>query len=105
MADQPITRDQAERILLHVLATEYAPAVERYALVPLTQWQFDALCSFAYNVGAQNLRTSTLLRKLNARDYAGAAAQFDRWVMADGKPLPGLVKRRALERAMFERRA
>jgi len=60
------------------------------------------LVDFTYNLGAGKLASSTLLIKLNAGDYAGAAREFDKWVMAGGKPLPGLVKRRAAERQMFE---
>jgi lysozyme len=67
----------------------------------LTQSQLDALADFVYNVGAGNFRSSTLLRKLNAGDTNGAAAEFDRWVYANGKQLSGLVKRRAAEKALF----
>ena len=56
---------------------------------------------FAYNAGAQNLRTSTLLKKLNAGDYSGASAEFSKWVNGGGKKLPGLVKRREAERQLF----
>lgn len=69
--------------------------------VPLNQNQFDALVSFTFNLGPGNLRKSTLLRKLNARDYAGAADQFLVWNKAGGKVLNGLTKRRAAERALF----
>ena len=66
---------------------------------------FDALVSFAYNVGSgvDGLKTSTLLRKLNGKDYEGAAREFDRWVHGDGKVLPGLVTRRNKEEALFRR--
>lgn len=67
--------------------------------------QIAALISFAYNVGTGALADSTLLRKLRAKDVAGAAAEFDRWNKAGGHVLPGLVKRRAAERALFERKA
>ncbi len=76
--------------------------VARLVKVPLTQGQFDALVSFAFNLGAAALAGSTLLRKLNAGDCAGAAAEFGKWVHADGTVLPGLVTRRARERALFE---
>lgn len=69
--------------------------------VALNDNEFGALTSFAFNLGIGNLRSSTLLKKLNANDRAGAADQFGRWVLAGGKPLPGLVKRRAAERALF----
>lgn len=70
--------------------------------VPITQAQYDALVSFTFNVGGANLRSSTLLRKLNAGDCHGAAAEFPRWNRARGRVLPGLIKRRAAERGMFE---
>jgi hypothetical protein len=69
--------------------------------VPLNPNQFAALVSFAYNLGAEALRKSTLLRLLNNHNYAGAAEQFPRWTYAAGKQLPGLVRRRAAERALF----
>ena len=70
--------------------------------VPLTQGEFDALCSFAYNLGCAALRGSTLLRKLNASDYDGAATEFAKWTHAGGKELPGLVSRRRAEAERFE---
>lgn len=80
----------------------YAQAgVKRYVKVALTQEQYDALVSFAFNVGVGNLASSTLLRKLNAGDCLGAAAEFPRWNRAGGKVLRGLSERRAWEQAMF----
>lgn len=70
---------------------------------PTTQNQFDALCSFAYNVGAGKLASSTLLKKHKAGDHAGAAAEFPKWNKAAGRVMPGLVKRRAAEAALYER--
>ena len=102
LSDRAISQLQADEIM-RVTLREYEAAVRRYVAVPLTQNQFDALVDFAYNAGPQNLRTSTLLKLLNAGDYAGAAAQFDRWVFGAGKKLPGLVKRRKLERRLFEK--
>lgn len=68
----------------------------------LTQGEFDALVSWTYNLGCGNLRNSTLLRKLNACDYDGAAAEFERWTKAGGVELAGLVARREAERERFE---
>lgn len=79
--------------------------VDAYVDAPLESYQFDALCSFVFNLGCQRLKTSTLLKKLNKEDYKGATAEFDRWVMAGGKKLNGLVRRRAAERALFEGKA
>ena len=68
-----------------------------------TDNQFAALVSFCFNVGEGNLRTSTLRRLHLAGDYAGAQAQFSRWTRAAGKVLPGLVKRREAEAALYGR--
>lgn len=69
--------------------------------VALNDNQFGALVSFTFNLGINNLRTSTLLQKLNQSDYAGASNEFPRWVKAGGNVLPGLVKRRQAEQALF----
>lgn len=66
-----------------------------------TQQQFDAMTSFAYNVGLNNLQTSTLLKMHKAGDYVGAQGQFGRWNKAAGKVLPGLTRRRAAEAALY----
>lgn len=76
-------------------------AVTRLVKVTLTQGQFDALVLFAYNVGEANLKSSTLLRMLNAGDYEGASKQFARWNKNDGKVMRGLVRRRAAEQCLF----
>ncbi|SDH08832.1 lysozyme [Paraburkholderia phenazinium] len=76
-------------------------AVNGLVHVVVNQNQFDSLCDFVYNVGAGNFRSSTLLRLLNAGDFAGAAQQFARWNLAAGHVLPGLVARRAAEQALF----
>ena len=70
--------------------------------VPITQGEFDALCSFVFNLGCARLRVSTLLRKLNDSDYDGAAAEFKRWNKAGGTVLAGLTRRRVAEVALFE---
>ena len=100
-ADAPITRERGDALMLHTLG-EFARQVDAMVRVPLTQGQYDALTDFAYNAGAGALRDSTLLRKLNAGDYSGAAAEFDRWVYGGGQRLGGLVTRRAAERKLFE---
>ena len=69
--------------------------------VPLTQTQYDALCSFIYNVGGGAFRASTMLRLLNNGDYEGAKGQFARWNKSDGKVLAGLVRRREAEAELF----
>jgi GH24 family phage-related lysozyme (muramidase) len=80
---------------------KFENSVNSLVKVPLTQNQFDALVSFSYNVGASNLATSTLLKKLNAKDYKGAAAEFPKWNKAGGKVMNGLTKRRNAEMELF----
>jgi lysozyme len=94
------TEQQADRYLAHDLQ-EFERAVAAMVTVPVTSNQFSALVSLAYNIGIGALKKSTLLRLLNAGDYAGAANQFPRWNRGGGRILPGLVKRRAAERALF----
>lgn len=99
-AGDAITGQQADAFLREdVQVAELA--VNTNVKVKLTQGQFDALMSFVFNLGSGNFVKSTLLKKLNAGDYAGAADEFGRWINAGGKPLTGLIKRRAAEREMF----
>ena len=97
---QPLSLAAAKE-LLRKDAARFEQAVRTEVTVPLTQQQFDSLVSFAFNVGAGNLRGSTLLRKLNAADYAAARGEFAKWNKAGGQVLPGLVRRRAAEAQMF----
>lgn len=97
-----MTIDQAtaDRLLKTGLVG-YENDVLKVAKVKLTHGQFDALVSFAYNVGSRALSTSTLLKKLNDGDIKGAADEFLRWNKAGGKVLNGLTRRREAERALF----
>ncbi|WP_419686140.1 lysozyme [Serratia marcescens] len=95
-----IDQATADRIL-KCGVVQYEQGVNQLVKVRITQGQFDALVSFAYNLGLRSLSTSTLLQKLNDGDKQGAADQFGRWVNAGGKRLDGLVARRAAEREMF----
>lgn len=99
-AGMAIDAATAERLLVCGVA-QFEQGVERLVAVTATQGQFDALVSFAYNLGLRALENSTLLRRLNAGDRQGAADQFGRWVNAGGVRLDGLVARRAAERALF----
>lgn len=99
-AGMTISAEQAERMLQNDIA-RFEPQIEHLVNVELSQSQWDALMSFTYNLGAANLESSTLLKRLNAGNYAGAAEQFPRWNKAGGQVLSGLTKRRAAERAMF----
>jgi lysozyme len=96
-----ITEAEAEEILRADLDF-FENIIEKNVKVPLSQNQFDALVSFAMNNRVKSFLESTLLRYLNKKDYKGAAQQFNRWIYANGKPLNGLIKRRAKEREVFE---
>jgi len=76
-------------------------AVNAGVSVPISQAQFDALVFFAFNVGAGAFTKSTLLRKLNAGDAAGAAAEFARWNKSGGVVSPILIARRDAEERLF----
>lgn len=99
-----ITRAQAEALLRADLI-DFAAGVLRLVRVPLDDGAFGALVSFAFNAGLGNLGQSTLLRRLNAGDFAGAAEQFLVWnkgrVRGVLTELPGLTRRRRAERALF----
>jgi lysozyme len=97
---QTFTEAEGEAILRQDLANTEA-TVKQLVKVPLNENQYGALVSFVFNVGGGNFATSTLLRLLNAGEYAQAASQFARWNLAAGKVLPGLVTRRAAEATLF----
>lgn len=94
------TPEQAKAYFKHDLA-KFEKTVNQSVTVPLTQNQFDALVSLTYNIGSGAFKSSTLLKLLNKVDYQGAADQFLAWKKAGGKVLPGLVRRREAERALF----
>lgn len=95
-----ITEERAEELLREDLE-RFEKHVEKKSDVELTQYQFDALVSFTYNVGPTNLSRSTLLKKLNECDFIGAANEFPRWNKAAGKVMRGLTNRRNAERLVF----
>lgn len=95
------TQEQADQWLLEDLG-DAENCVNKLVTVPMTQGEFDALVSFAYNLGCMALRGSTLLRKLNASDYDGAAEEFKKWNHQGKEVLAGLTKRRTAEQELFE---
>lgn len=107
-----ITQELADKFLIDDV-WQFEREVESLVHVPVTQGQFDALVSFAFNVGSdidedtipEGLGDSTLLRRLNAGDVAGAAAEFGKWnkVRKKGQLVVerGLTRRRAAERELF----
>lgn len=76
-------------------------AVNKHVKVTLTQPQYDALCSFVYNLGATNFRRSTLLKRLNEGNFAAAANELLRWDKQGKQVLRGLTRRREAERELF----
>lgn len=97
-----ITKERAMEILRSDVATA-ENTVNKLVKVPLNQNQFDALVSFVFNIGETQFASSTLLSKLNNRDYNSVPNQLNRWVHGSGKKLPGLINRRRDEGDLFER--
>jgi lysozyme len=96
-----VTQEQADAWLKRALDKANL-ALHRLVNCPLKQHQEDALTSFIYNCGEFSFEKSTLRKHVNCGRIEDATKEFDKWVNGDGKKLPGLVKRRAAERAMFE---
>jgi len=95
--DTLASREEAEALFARVLKS-YESGVDALTRDDLAQYEFDALVSFAYNVGVQALASSTLIRRVNERaEQEEIARQFARWVYADGEVLQGLVLRRRAE--------
>ena len=94
------TQEQADTWLMEDIQTAAAD-VNRLVTVTLTQSEFDALTDFCFNAGGGNFESSTMLKLLNASDYSGAAAQFERWDYAGGVQVAGLLRRRQAEEAEF----
>lgn len=101
MEGDVITEQQAYDFLRHDLAFA-EQKVDSYTTDDIDQSQFDSLVSFAYNVGVNALKGSTLLKKVNVNpDDPSIKAQFEKWVYAAGKILPGLVRRRKSEAWLY----
>ena len=99
-----INEDEGEQLLRKDLS-ETESAINRLVTVPITQNQYDALVSFVFNIGVSAFAGSTLLKKLNAGDYEGAALEFPRWryvtVEGEKKESAGLLARRETEQNIF----
>ncbi len=101
MADVSITEEQGTELLQSMLVN-FEKYVDSYCRDDINQNQFDALVSFAYNLGPANLKSSTLLKKVNANpEDETIRAEFMKWVKAGGKTLQGLVKRRTAEADLY----
>jgi lysozyme len=95
-----ITRQRALELLM-ADAANARNSVRRLIKVPLNQQQLDALISFTFNCGGGSLTVSTLRARLNRGEYAAVPHELDKWVFSSGKRLPGLVRRRKAEGALF----
>jgi len=98
---QEITQDEAEDMLASELG-EYEGYISDMVECDLEQCQFDALVAWVYNLGPTNLRSSTMLKRLNKKDFDDVPNQIKRWDKAGGKVLAGLVRRREAESLLFE---
>ena len=95
-----INKEEADYLLQEEMI-EYESYINDFVEVPLNQNQFDALCSWVYNLGPTNLKNSTMLRVLNEEKYADVPQEIKRWNKAGGEVLDGLIKRREAEAKMF----
>jgi lysozyme len=101
--EEPLLGDAAERLLQQDIAPK-AAAVNRYVRVPLFQGQFDGVLSWTYNLGEGALKSSTMLKKINAARHEEVPGQMRRWNRAGGKVLKGLERRREAEAALYQMR-
>jgi len=96
-----ITQDEAEELLIKDLEV-FEKAVNDAVKVAMVQCQFDALVSWTFNLGPGNLNSSTMLKKLNGREFDEVSEQMKRWNKANGKTLDGLIRRREAEALLYE---
>lgn len=97
LTDQQISREAAERLLFLTISRDYMPAVLRLCPSIGSAARLAALTDFTFNLGAGNLRQSTLRKRVNAGDWESVPGELMRWTKGGGRVLPGLVKRRAAE--------
>lgn len=103
LRDQSITASQADELLMLTLRRDYLPGVLRLSPSLADKPQaLGAIVDFAYNLGVSKYGGSTLRKRIDAGDMAGARVELSRWVRGGGKVLPGLVARRAAESALLE---
>ena len=100
-ADNRLFTKEEVDVLLRTDLARFERGVLRYCTVPLTQFEFDSLVSFSFNLGLGVLQRSTLRQKLNRQDYEAAAKELLRYDKVGGKPLKGLTRRRQAEYALF----
>lgn len=101
LTDPAITKEKAEELLKFLLES-YEKSVDSFCRDDISQNQFDALVSFAYNCGVNNLKSSTLLKKVNANpNDPTIKVEFLKWNKASGRVLAGLTKRRQAEADLY----
>lgn len=101
LKDKEITKEEADKLFLDTLK-QYELAVDAFCRDDINQNQFDALVSFAYNLGPQALKSSTLLKKVNKNpNDKTISIEFLKWINAGGKPLKGLILRRNAELELY----
>jgi len=100
-AGDTCTQEEADQMLAEDLE-EFEGYVDKLVTVDLEQNQFDALTAWTYNLGPTNLNSSSMLTKINEKDWDEVPNQMKRWNKAGGKILEGLVRRREAEAKLFE---
>lgn len=98
---EQISKTDALKLLEVIANRDFADKIFPSIKVPVTQSQFDAMVSLAYNIGVGAFLKSTLLKKVNAGDFTGAGEEFLRWNKANGKEVLGLTRRREREKQLF----
>ena len=103
LTDAPISKEEADALLMYELRHTYLPGVLRNCPILATHpRRLNSVVDFAYNLGVGRLQTSTLRRKINAQNWEEAKEQLMLWTRGGGKVLPGLVKRRQAECALMD---
>ena len=97
LKDPPITRERAEALLLWMVRTVYLPAVAKLCPGIDSPSRAAAIIDFTFNLGSGNLRMSTLRRRVNESRWDAVPGELMKWVLAGGRALPGLVRRREAE--------
>lgn len=100
---EQISKSKALELLEFVANKDFADKIFPLIKVQINQNQFDAMVSLAYNIGVGAFSNSTLLKRVNAKDFIGAGNEFLKWDKSDGKPLLGLTRRRQREKELFLR--
>ena len=98
---EQISKSKALELLEFVANKDFADKIFPLIKVQINQNQFDAMTSLAYNIGVGAFSNSTLLKRVNAKDFIGASNEFLKWDKSGGKPLLGLTRRRQREKELF----